>query len=109
AFILSAIGMIFPSSSHKPNIFAWDVFFSISSLLILIVGSYWFYPTARFAFRLKILEMYENSLDDVFPERKAEGGSAEPGVKPGETAKTRKTSLLTGSRKIIRTQRKRLI
>lgn len=56
-FVLSAIAIILPADKTTWFNFSFDIFCAFASLLFVIVGSYWFYPTAKYAFQLKILNL----------------------------------------------------
>lgn len=64
-FVLSVFTMILPPDTLTVDYFSFDDFCAVASLLFVIIGSYWFYPTAKYAFGLKILDKYRVLIDQL--------------------------------------------
>lgn len=70
AFILSSVGMIAPPVSiplgGSGSSFSLDYFIVGASLGFLIVASFWFIPTARYAFQLELLDTIKAQAQHIF-------------------------------------------
>jgi hypothetical protein len=94
AFVISSFGMLVPQKDFRLSeavALSLDRLFTGLSLGFLIVGALWFFPAARYAFRLETIDRVKSTADKIFkrtapiePNRGEEGGG-EPGAGGGGT------------------------